>query len=192
MGFPRASILRIEDVPADVTLNAHQSLQVTCHRTGLPYVDQHAIRQFLSRLVYPLYFLDFETIGSAVPLFDRSRPFMQIPFQFSLQIIRSPGAAIERHGFLAKSREDPRPAFLSELKQLLGDRGSIVGYNTTFESGRLADCAIFLPEYAAWTQSVSARFIDLLEVFRGMAYYHPKQNGSASLKDVLPANHRIV
>ena len=52
---------------------------------------------------------------------------------------------------------------------------------------RLADCATYFPECADWVRSVSARFVDLLEVFRAMWYYHPSQKGSASLKAVLPA-----
>ncbi len=180
-------ILRIEDMPSDMVLTDAQVRQVASHRSGTPHVDRAAIRQFLSRLEYPLHFLDFETIQSAVPLFDRSRPYTQIPFQFSLHIIRSKGARVEHHSFLADGNDDPRPAFLLELRELLGERGSIVGYNTNFEAKRLADCALYFPECAQWVSAVSRRFLDLLEVFRGMAYYHPSQNGSASLKAVLPA-----
>ena len=180
-------ILRMEDVPADVDLTDTQLRQVACHRTGSAHVDRAAIRQFLSRLEYPLHFLDFETVQSAVPLFDRSRPFMAIPFQFSLHIVRTKGGSVEHHSFLAKGSSDPRPALLSELRRLLGEGGSIIGYNTAFEMSRLADCASYFPECADWVSSLSVRFVDLLEVFRAMWYYHPSQNGSASLKDVLPA-----
>jgi hypothetical protein len=180
-------ILRMEDVPADVDLTDTQLRQVTCHRTGSAHVDRTAIRQFLSRLEYPLHFLDFETVQSAVPLFDRSRPFTAIRFQFSLHVVRTKGGPVAHNGFLAEGSKDPRPALLSELRRLLGDGGSIIGYNTAFEMSRLADCASYFPEFAEWVSSVSVRFVDLLEVFRAMWYYHPSQNGSASLKAVLPA-----
>ena len=180
-------IFRIEDLPSDVVLTDAQTRQVASHRSGNPHVDCTAIKEFLSRLEYPLYCLDFETIQSAVPLFDRSRPYTAIPFQFSLHVIRSKEAVAEHHSFLAQGKNDPRPMLLVELRKLLGERGSIVGYNTSFESTRLADCAEFFPEYREWVDSVSSRFIDLLEVFRAMSYYHPSQNGSASLKAVLPA-----
>lgn len=180
-------ILRMEDVPHDALLSEAQTRQIAAHRSGLPHIDGDAIEKFLARLQYPLFFLDFETIQSAVPMFDRSRPFTAIPFQFSLHIIPEKGAPVQQHGFLADGKDDPRPAFISELRSLLGSAGSIVGYNTAFEAGRLADCARFFPECAEWVAAVSGRFIDLLDVFRGMWYYHPSQRGSASLKAVLPA-----
>jgi len=180
-------ILRMEDVPADVDLTDKQLRQVACHRTGSTHVDRAAIKQFLSRPEYPLHFLDFETVQSAVPLFNRSRPFMAVPFQFSLHIVRTKGGSVEHHSFLAKGSNDPRPALLSELRHSLGESGSIIVYNKAFEMSRLADCATYFPECADWVRSLSARFVDLLEVFRAMWYYHPSQNGSASLKDVLPA-----
>jgi hypothetical protein len=129
----------------------------------------------------------FEAIQSAVPLFDCSLPYMQIPFQFSLHIVRDKRSPPEHHSFLADGKGDPRPRLLSELKRLLGDYGSIVGYNTNFELTRLMECARFFPEYRTWVDSIGGRFVDLLKVFQRMSYYHPSQNGSASLKDVLPA-----
>lgn len=177
----------MEDLPSDVALTEAQTRQVASHRSGNPHVDRPAIKEFLSRLEYPLRFLDFETIQSAVPPFDRCRPYTQVPFQFSLHVIRSKGGPVEHHGFLAKGKDDPRPALLAELTKQLGECGSIIGYNTNFEMTRLGDCALYFPECANWVKAVSGRFIDLLEVFRGMFYYHPSQNGSASLKDVLPA-----
>lgn len=185
--FLAQGILRMEDIAHDVVLSEAQRRQVASHRNGRPYVDRQAIGQFLERLRYPLYFLDFETIQSAVPMFDRSRPFTAIPFQFSLHVIPERGAAVQQHGFLADGKSDPRPAFLAQLKKLLGNTGSIVGYNTAFELTRLYECARFFPECADWVASLRERFIDLLEIFRGMSYYHPLQKGSASLKAVLPA-----
>lgn len=185
--FLSEGILRIEDIPHDTALSDAQSRQVASHRSGCPYIDRQAIGQFLQRLHYPLHFLDFETIQSAVPMFDRSRPFTAIPFQFSLHVIPERGAAVQQHGFLADGTGDPRPPFLAQLKNLLGHTGSIIGYNTAFELTRLDECASYFPECADWIAPLRARFIDLLEVFRGMSYYHPSQQGDASLKAVLPA-----
>ena len=180
-------ITRIEDVPAGVDFTEAQVRQIASHRSGIPHTNQAEIRQFLSELSHPLYFLDFETIQSAVPLFDCSSPYMQIPFQFSLHIVRDKRSPAEHHSFLADGKGDPRPRLLSELKRLLGDHGSIVGYNTNFELTRLIECARFFPEHGPWVDSIGGRFVDLLKVFQRMSYYHPSQNGSASLKDVLPA-----
>jgi hypothetical protein len=177
----------MEDIPEDFVLNESQLRQIACHKSGNAHVDRTAIRDFLKTLAYPLCFLDFETIQSAVPLFDHSSPYDQIPFQFSLHLIPFQGAAPQHFSFLADGRSDPRPALIAELKALLGTHGSIVGYNTQFEIARLAECAASLPEHAQWFNDLRGRFVDLLDVFRNLSYYHPSQNGSASLKAVLPA-----
>jgi hypothetical protein len=181
------NVLRLEEIPGDFALSDTQSLQVAAHRSSLPHIDRKAIRRFIERLAYPLYFLDFETIFPAIPLFDRLKPYGQVPFQFSLHVKTTPAAEPQHYGFLADGHGDPRPAFLTELKRLLGENGSIVGYNTNFEVTRLRECAAFFPEYQSWFDSLPPRFIDLLDLFDSFAYYHPAQNGSASLKDVLPA-----
>ena len=70
---------------------------------------------------------------------------------------------------------------------MLGENGSILGYNTKFEIARLTECAGFFPEYQSWCDKTLPRFIDLLDVFDSLDYYDPAQSGSASLKAVLPA-----
>ena len=180
-------ILRLEEIPEDFTVTDNQSRQIAAHRSQMPHIDRQAIRNFLERLQYPLYFLDFETIAPAIPLFDHSKPYGQVPFQFSLHVKAMPGGEPQHFGSLADSPSDPRPALLTDLKRLLGDSGSIVGYNTDFEIARLRECAAFFPEYREWSDAVCARFVDLLDVFGLFAYYHPAQKGSASLKAVLPA-----
>ena len=179
-------VLRIEEIPEHFTLTANQSRQIKAHRDQTPHIDRQVIRTFLKALEYPLYFLDFETIAPAIPLVDCSKPYGQIPFQFSLHIKRTQTAEPEHSGFLAEGTADPRPAFMAQLKRLLGGSGSIVAYNMEFEIGRLRECAEVLPEYQGWYQAVRARFIDLLDVFDSLDYYHPAQKGSASLKAVLP------
>lgn len=180
-------VLRLEDIPSDFPLSDIQCRQVRSHRTGVPYVDREAIRGFVERLEYPLYFLDFETVGPAIPLFNQSKPYGQIPFQFSLHVKTTRTAQQQYYGFLADGTGDPRPAFLADLRRLLGERGTIVGYNIGFEIARLRECAEAFPEYQGWFEKVRQRFMNLLDVFGLFAYYHPAQNGSASLKAVLPA-----
>ena len=181
------TIFKLEEIPTDFTLNEVHSRQIASHRSGTPHVDAAAIRTFLQRLNYPLYFLDFETIGPAIPLYDRSRPYVQIPFQFSLHKVEFDGALPTHFEFLADGTADPRPDVLLHLRKLLGHSGSIIGYNVNFEIARLKECAEVFPEYQNWVDSLLPRFVDLYDVFEDFSYYHPSQNGSASLKAVLPA-----
>jgi len=88
--------------------------------------------------------------------------------------------------FLADGDGDPRPAFLASLGAALGPQGSIVAYHDRFERQRLEEAADAFPEHRAWIHAILPRFVDLIEPFREFHYYHPEQNGSASLKAVLP------
>ena len=111
-----AGITRLEDIPDDFALNDSQAIQVACQKSGKPHIRRDEIRRCLEGLEYPLYFLDFETIMPAVPLFNKSKPYGQIPFQFSLHVIQKRGAQPCHYSFLAEGRDDPRPAFLAELR----------------------------------------------------------------------------
>ena len=131
--------------------------------------------------------MDFETCGSVIPPFDNSSPYQQIPFQFSVHVVQKKGAKPEHFSFLADGTNDPRPEFMARLKDVMGTKGSVIAYNAGFETGILRKCAEVLPQYKNWVESINERMIDLLQPFRAFAYYHPAQDGSCSIKNVLPA-----
>lgn len=183
----RNGVVNITDIPDNYRLDHRQQIQRSCITTGKPHFNPKAVTQFLSSLQYPLYYLDFETIGPAVPLFDGTRPYQNIPFQFSLHVTRDEHSRPEHHSFLASGTSDPRPGLLNELQRVLGSAGSIVVYNQGFEEGILKDLGQAFPEYYGWASQVCDRLVDLLDPFSSFHYYHPSQKGSASLKKVLPA-----
>ena len=112
-------ILKLVDIPREYSLNDKQSIQVRAHQSGDVHLDKEAIKSFLGELEYPLYFLDFETIAPAVPVYDNTRPFEDIPFQFSVQVVKSKGAKPVHHSYLALGNTDPRADVLKGLKKLL-------------------------------------------------------------------------
>ncbi len=184
-------IERLADIPADVALTDAQAIQRSALLAGQPHIDRPALAAFLSKLEYPVSYLDFETIGTAIPLFDDASPYQQIPFQYSLHIVRQPGGKSsldpEHRHFLADGTADPRPEFMRRLRDDLPATGSVVTYNAGFETGRLKECCELLPEFKPWLRKVTPRVVDLLLPFRGFRYHHPAQNGSNSMKAVLPA-----
>lgn len=182
----RGTVL-IRDIPPDVDLTANQAVQRATAISGQPHVNRNAISAFLARLQYPVHYLDFETFATAIPMFDGMRPYQQIPFQFSLHIVRTRGAEPEHFSFLAEGRHDPRPEFMHKLHNSIGRTGSIVAFNASFEISRLKECCDPLPSFSAWVADVESRIVDLLDPFRSFNYYHPDQHGSASMKAVLPA-----
>jgi len=149
--------------------------------------NQDALDEFKADLEYPLYFLDFETIFPAIPIHDESRPYQQIPFQFSLHVQRFENAAPEHYEFLGTPPADPRPAFIEELLEKLGNVGSIIVWNKTFECTRLKEIARDFPQYEEQIEEILERVVDLMVPFRRKHLYTPEMNGSYSLKAVLPA-----
>ncbi len=182
-----SGIVTIEEIPDDYKLNDKQRIQQACVASGEPHIDREAIDGFLSSLEYPLYYLDFETFSPAIPIFDGTRPYQAIPFQFSLHLVKGEFSQSEHVSFLANDTDDPRPTLLAELKNAIDNEGSILVYNKGFEDGILRDLAQAFPEYRHWTEQVCSRLVDLLAPFRNFDYYHPAQKGSASLKSVLPS-----
>lgn len=182
----KANILKLAELPGDLPLNEKQNIQVRTIKNNSPFIDIESLKRFLNTLQYPVSYLDFETFQSPIPLFEHTKPYQQIPFQFSLHLRSGPGEELEHFGFLADGNNDPRPAFLAELKRVLATSGSIVAYFAPFELGRLKECAEAFPEYAEWINSLTARVVDLIEPFKDFSYYHPDQNGSCSIKKVLP------
>jgi hypothetical protein len=174
-------------IPDNFKLTANQEIQKQVAISGKPYINRKAIAAFLARLEYPVSYLDFETFGTAIPLFDGVSPYQQVPFQFSLHTVPKPGAKPEHSMFLAEGRHDPRPAFMLKLRDVVSRTGSIVAYNAPFEQSRLKECCEAMPKFSPWLKTVEGRVVDLLEPFRSFHYYHPDQHGSASMKAVLPA-----
>lgn len=167
-------------------LTDRQRIQINTLEVQKPHIDKESIREFLDRLRYPLYYLDFETFMTAIPLFDGIRPFQQIPFQYSLHVIEEPKQKPRHHGYLSDGKADPRPLILGQLKELLGSKGSIVCYNAVFEKGLLRQLAENTSSDRSWFEKIERRIVDLYAPFRSFYYYHPDQRGSASLKRVMP------
>ena len=180
-------IQKIAEIPADVELTDNQSIQRSTLLAGKPHIDRPALAAFLGQLEYPISYLDFETIGTAIPLFDGVKPYQQVPFQYSLHVIRSADTKVEHRSFLAEGTADPRPEFMRHLRETLPPTGTVVTYNASFETSRLKECCELLPEFKPWLTKVTPRIVDLLLPFRGFRYLHPDQHGSNSMKAVLPA-----
>jgi len=178
-------VFQIKDLEG-TKLNDKQQIQYKTHKSGKHHYDTNELKLFMNKLKYPLYFLDFESYNTAIPLYNGLKPYQQIPFQFSVHVISKKGAKPKQFSFIASGSEDPRPEFLKALKVGLGTKGSIVVYNQTFEQTVLKKLAEYFPLYQEWVNSIIERMVDLLIPFRNFAYYHPKQKGSASIKYVLP------
>ena len=182
----KEGIYAIKDIPTSYKLNDKQQIQLECEKTKQIHINEKTIKEFIESLKYPLYFLDFETYSTAIPLYDGLKPYSQIPFQFSIHKIDEKGKKTH-YSFIASGKKDPRKKFINAIKRKVGTKGSIIVYNQVFEQGRLKEIGEFFPEEKIIVSKIIDRMVDLLIPFRNFDYYDRKQEGSASIKYVLPA-----
>ncbi|MCL5073997.1 MAG: DUF2779 domain-containing protein [Actinobacteria bacterium] len=200
--FYRNGIIEISQINETSMLSSIQLMQYRAVKENCEIIDKDRIGQFMKKLKYPLYFLDFETFATAIPLFDGLKPYQNIPFQFSCHLMQFPDAKPESLYFLAgDDKTDPRVGFLESLEKALGydsaqredkqhstsTAGSILVYYEPFEKNILKELARVFPEHGWWIEDAIDRIIDLYEPFGKFYYYSSDQKGSASLKNVLPA-----
>jgi hypothetical protein len=186
-GFYHGGLPRMVDLPDDVKLSEAQQRQVAAAKHGTVAIDRLALRAFVAGLKYPLHHFDFETFAPAVPLYDRTRPYQQVPFQYSIHIQDAPGSVPEHREFLADGVGDPREALVKQLLEDIGQQGDILAYHASFERDRLKELARDLPMYAAPLEELITRLKDLETPFTQGWYYVPAMNGRSSIKAVLPA-----
>ena len=177
-------VSELRDAP-DSLLNEKQRLVKDCTLNGRTFFDAAGAAADLAAYEPPVLFLDFETIQFAVPIWAGTRPYQQIPFQFSLHQIAANGR-LTHCGFLDLSGSDPSAAFIDALIDACGGASPIFSYNAGFESGRIGELAERFPARAKALLKIQSRIVDLLPVARNR-YYHPSQQGSWSIKAVLPA-----
>lgn len=151
------------------------------------YAEQNKLREFLSGLTYPLYFLDFETMGLAVPAYVGTKPFEQIPFQYSLHYIEHEGGEVRHREFLAESGTDPRRAVAEALVRDIPADVCVTAFHKSTECGILQNLAEQFPDLKEHLNAVVANVVDLLVPFQSGWYYKKEIGGSFSIKSVLPA-----
>ena len=165
----------LRDVPPALLYNQrhHRIAQVV--RSGEAFIAPQ-LREELSAIGYPRHYLDFETIGFAVPRWLGTRPFQQIPFQFSCHVEQADGQ-LEHRAFLDLSGTSPIAAFADALLAACGNDGPILVWNQGFEASRIRDLAALLPDRADTLLALIERMIDLLPIYRAH-YYHRDMHGS--------------
>lgn len=169
----------------DTLLNDRQRRVKDCTLSGKTYFDSRAAAAELAAHRLPAYFLDFETINLAVPIWKGTRPYQQIPFQFSVHRLSRVGK-LDHSPFIDLSGEDPSRACAEALIVACGERGPVFAYNASFEARCIKELAARLPRLARPLLAINERLVDLMKVAQGN-YYHPDQQGSWSIKAVLPA-----
>lgn len=173
----------VRQIPAGVLTNpAHERVR-RITKAGRPELLP-AARKAVAALGWPRYYFDFETVGFAVPIWPRTRPHIQVPFQWSCHIEHRSGR-LEHRSFIDVTGNPPMQPLVEAMLEALGDSGPILAHWAPFEMGRIKELARILPRHAKALKRLLPRFIDthpLVEKY----YYHPAMRGSWGLKSILP------
>ncbi|NCB42625.1 MAG: DUF2779 domain-containing protein [Clostridia bacterium] len=181
-------VVTFEDIiKNNVPLNASQKLQIEAELHGIETIRVSEIKKFLSLLSYPLYFLDFETFMLPIPPFNATRPYQQIPSQYSLHYISCENGPLCHKEFLAKEGSDPRPDLAKQLLEDIPLDACILAYNMSFEKGIIRDLAVQFPSLCSKLMNIHDNIVDLMDPFKNKAYYTKEMRGRYSIKSVLPA-----
>ena len=176
-------IADIASVPSDFSGLSHLQRRVRDSViTGQPFVGS-GLASKLREIAFPASFLDFETINPAIPMYAGTRPYQQIPFQWSLHVRDSDGG-LKHSEFLHEGDGDPRERFITSLLAAIPSEGSIVTYSS-YERRIMKELAEAFPQHRGGLLSLTERVFDLLQPIR-TEYYHPGFHGSFSIKSVTP------
>lgn len=181
-----SKIFEIDKVPLHIKLNVVQQNQINTHKLGKTIVSNTDIIKELKSLEYPLYFLDYETFPSAIPKFDGFSPYMQIPFQYSLHVLKSHDSELEHLEFIHVEPDDPTKYLVDSLQKHIGESGNIIVWYKNFECTIHNKIAERIPQQKLFMESLNNRVYDLMDIFSKQYYVHKEFRGSSSIKNVLP------
>ncbi len=185
-------ILSINDIPEDDEgLKPKDSKskpkkfnQVLVQKSQKPLIDYAAITSELDSLIFPLYFLDYETYPTAIPPYNGYHPYQHIVFQYSLHILEK-DLKLTHFEHLVLDGE-PSYRIAKSLQEHIGDTGTIISWYKNFENSRNRELATLLPNYKDFFLDVINRTYDLMDIVENQYYVHPGFQGRASIKKVLP------
>ncbi len=179
-------VIDIKDVPKSFPLNQKQRQIVDIAQTNQELIKREAIHKEFQHFTFPLYFLDYETYLSAIPMYDGYKPQQQMVFQYSLHKMESLNGDTRHTEHLAITKDDPSTSLIKQLREDIGDTGTIFVWFKPFEMTRNKELAIIHPEFAAFLEDLNDRIYDLGDFINFGFYLHPKFKGSWSIKNVLP------
>jgi len=185
--YEKNSSVAIEDLSKDEYPKGNKRIDVQSYLSNEIYIDKEKISNFLDRINFPTFYLDFETFSPAIPLFLDTKPYQKIPFQLSLHIEEKKGSFLKHKKYLHKQKSDPRPKFAENLLEHCQKIGTILVYNRSFEMSIIKSLAKTFPDIKNDLLALNDRMVDLLEPFRSRYLYRSEQMSSASIKKVLPA-----
>lgn len=177
----------IAEIPKNNALDKNANVHIQAFKTKQILIHKKKISEFLEQIHYPLFFMDFESFMPAIPIFDKTKAYQHIPFQYSLHLKETKEAPLQHLEFLAEQGVDPRLPFLKELLKHTESSKTILVYDALMERNILNGLKKDFPAFADEIDLRLSRIVDLGHPFMERHFYHPSMKNSVSIKNVLPA-----
>ncbi|MFZ2070458.1 MAG: DUF2779 domain-containing protein [Halobacteriota archaeon] len=181
--FTASGIVCIEDIPPEFSLTGNQNRVKMCVQTNKSQIEAR-LKPDLEAVSWPAFYLDFETVMTAIPLYPDLAPYAQLPTQYSIHRCSEPGHVTAHSEYLADPSRDCRQELAERLISDLKDAGSIIVY-TSFEKNIINGLARLYPDLAADLNLLIGRLVDLEAIIK-KNFYHPGFHGRTSIKRTLP------
>ena len=178
-----SNIICIEDIPDESPLIQSQDIVRVCVQTKKPFVSDD-LKEILESILWPAYYLDFEAVTTAIPLYPNIAPYDQIPTQYSIHKCSKPDFITDHFEYLADPRKDCRRELAKNLNNDLKGGGNIIVYSN-FEKRIITGLSRLCPDLSEELDLLVDRLIDLEAIIR-KNFYHPDFKGSTSIKRTLP------
>ncbi len=175
--------LRVSDIPEGFTLTENQQRFYDVMKSQVPWVSED-LGEVLNEAEWPVYYLDFETTMTAIPLYPGLAPYATIPTQYSIHIMHTAGGALEERSYLGDPSENPQRVLAEKLIRDLGEGGSIMVYSG-YEKRIIKAMKEQFDDLAGALEQILERLFDLEAVIR-KHYSHPDFLGRTSIKQTLP------
>jgi hypothetical protein len=178
-------IYSIDSIPQDFELTPLQKTVWICVNEKNPSINKEKLRELLSKIIFPAFYLDFECVSSAIPLYDNIRPYQEVVTQYSIHKFSDLELDGGHFEFLSDHSKDDRRMLAERLLQDIGKEGSVIVYHAQAEKRFIKSLSEALPNLSEELNNIISRIVDLKVILKE-SYYHPAFNGSYSIKDVLP------
>jgi len=154
-------------------------------------------------IVWPVLYLDFEFLMTAIPLYESDHPYQKLPFEYSIHRAEAgppqkglfaPNLdTLQHREYLMDPKNDQRyqlaERLVRDIQEMGSPNSSIVVYNSSAESGCISELAEYVSirnqDLADALNALNHRLVDFLKIMRKPSIYHPDFHGSFSLKKVI-------
>lgn len=170
-------------------LTDEQKKFINLYRSGETTINKEMLKQTFDWLKFPLYFYDYETVGTPIPLFDKTYPYQNIVVQYSIDKMNEDGS-IKHNEYLIEDKCKDIDALIDSMSKFLMPKGKVDGtfivWNKTFETKRNEELAEMYPKMKKMFEYMNENTFDLMDVFSNYWYYMRGFGGGKSLKVIVP------